>query len=60
MGDLNASPDSEPITFLQDKWQILSNPKQPNITHLSTHAQQSITYWDILPKDRPMQNTGLR
>ncbi len=29
MGDLNATPDSKPITFLQDKWQILSNPKQP-------------------------------
>lgn len=28
MGDLNASPDSEPITFLQGKWQLLSNPKQ--------------------------------
>lgn len=28
MGDLNATPDSEPITFLQGKWQLLSNPKQ--------------------------------
>lgn len=28
MGDLNAAPDSEPITSLQDQWQILSNPKQ--------------------------------
>ncbi|OJV87580.1 MAG: hypothetical protein BGO34_11065 [Bacteroidia bacterium 44-10] len=28
MGDLNAPPDSDPITFLLDKWDILSNPKQ--------------------------------
>ncbi len=42
MGDLNATPDSEPITFLQDKWQILSNPKQP--TSPSVNPRSTIDY----------------
>lgn len=42
MGDLNATPDSEPITFLQDKWQILSNPKQ--LTSPSVNPRSTIDY----------------
>jgi len=42
MGDLNATPDSEPITFLQDKWQILSNPKQPTLP--SVNPRSTIDY----------------
>ncbi len=42
MGDLNATPDSEPITFLQDKWQILSIPKQP--TFPSVNPRSTIDY----------------
>ncbi|WP_158602625.1 endonuclease/exonuclease/phosphatase family protein [Proteiniphilum sp. X52] len=42
MGDLNATPDSEPVTFLQDKWQILSNPKQP--TSPSVNPRSTIDY----------------
>lgn len=42
MGDLNATPDSEPITFLQYKWQILSNPKQP--TSPSVNPRSTIDY----------------
>ena len=42
MGDLNATPDSEPITFLQDKWQTLSNPKQP--TSPSVNPKSTIDY----------------
>lgn len=39
MGDLNATPDSEPIKYLQNDWEILSNPAahtfpsgEPNVT----------------------------
>lgn len=42
MGDLNATPDSEPISFLQDRWQILTNPKQ--FTCPSVNPEVTIDY----------------
>ncbi|MDR2817045.1 MAG: endonuclease/exonuclease/phosphatase family protein [Proteiniphilum sp.] len=42
MGDLNATPDSEPVTFLRNKWQILSNPKHP--TSPSVKPRATIDY----------------
>lgn len=44
MGDLNATPESEPISFLQDQWQILSNPKQ----HTSPSVNPRVTIDYIL------------
>lgn len=42
MGDLNATPTSEPIKFLQEKWQILTDPKQP--TSPSVNPRSTIDY----------------
>lgn len=42
MGDLNATPDSDPIEFLKKEWQILSNPEQP--TSPSTNPKSTIDY----------------
>lgn len=42
MGDLNATPDSEPMTYLQEKWQYLSNTKQ--LTSPSVNPRSTIDY----------------
>jgi len=42
IGDLNATPDSPPIEFLKEEWQMLSNPKQP--TSPSVNPINTIDY----------------
>ncbi len=42
IGDLNATPDSDPMKFLSNEWQILSNPKTP--TSPSSHPRNTIDY----------------
>jgi endonuclease/exonuclease/phosphatase family metal-dependent hydrolase len=42
MGDLNDTPDSEPVTFLQSNWRILTDPGQP--TCPSVDPQSTIDY----------------
>ena len=42
MGDLNAPPDSAPIEFLKEKWQVISDPHKP--TSPSVNPRLTIDY----------------